>query len=261
MRFNQITLLASPNFWSAIRGLISWRKRVFVALLTVTCSLLATFIGPSSALLLIPVVRTDWSAGGTEFWLSGNETTLWPNTLDSSSAGGQECLTPTADMIYAETLNNSGCIWYWTPSLSQYAKDLHFNVDIYNVTVFDTGSARELQRRSSGDTWALSSMAHIARMAWAIGSQWLGAALYANENWSRLRTGSTYLNRARTGTVTKVHSLIPAVRTRCNTYDPAYFNSTDILAVRRNQGFVSPSQAYMTLVSYNAAVQFRFGCQ
>ena len=234
MNFNQITLLASPAFWSGIRGLISWRKRILVALLTVTCCFVATFMGPAAALLLIPVVRTDWPAGGTPFWFRGNESTLWPDTLDSSSTGGQECLTPTADTVYAETMNNSGCIWYWTSSLSQYAKDLHFDTDIYNVTVFDTNTARESQRRQSGDTWALSSMAHIARMAWAIGQQWRGAAFYANENWNRLSTGSSYLFRARAGTVTKVHSLIPAVRTKCLVYEPADFNSTEVFAVCRN---------------------------
>ncbi|MCJ1401737.1 hypothetical protein MMC11_004954 [Xylographa trunciseda] len=225
-----VTLLASPSFWSGIRGLKSWRKRILVTLLIVACCLLATLIGPSSALLLIPIVRTDWPAGGTPFWLSGNESTLWPDTLDSSSIGGQECLTPTADKIYAETLNNSGCIWYWTPGLSQYAKDLHFDTTIYNVTVFDPLTARAVQRRSSGDTWALSSMAHIARMAWAIGLQWRDAAFFANENWSRFRTGNSFLFRERTGTVTKVHSPIPAVRTKCGVYGPADFNSTAVFA-------------------------------
>ncbi|MCJ1394327.1 hypothetical protein MMC18_007205 [Xylographa bjoerkii] len=229
-KLHNVTFLASPEFWSGIRGLESWRKRILVTLLTVICCLSATLIGPSSALLLIPVVRTDWPAGGTLFWLSGNESTLWPDTLDSSSIGGQECLTPTADEIYAETLNNSGCIWYWTPGLSQYAKELHFNVNIFNVTVFDTVTAREMQRRSSGDTWALSNMAHIARMAWAIGLQWRDAALSANENWSRFSTGSSFAFRERTGTVTKVHSPIPAVRTKCGVYGPADFNSTDVFA-------------------------------
>ena len=231
MKFNDVTLLASPAFWSGIRGLNSWRKKILVTLLIVICCLLATFLGPSSALLLIPVVRTDWAAGGTLFWLSGNTSTLWPDTLDFSSIGGQECLMPTADKIYAENLNNSGCIWYWTSGLTQYTKDLHFGTGIFNVTVFDAIAAREVQRRPSGDTWALSSMAHIARMALAIGMQWIDAALFANENWSPLRTGRSFLFRQRSGTVTKVHSPVPAVRTKCGVYEPADFNSTAVFAV------------------------------
>ncbi|MCJ1416346.1 hypothetical protein MMC32_002681 [Xylographa parallela] len=229
-RFNDALLLASPTFWTGIRGLKSWRKRIFMTSLIVTCFFLATFLGPSSALLLIPVIRTDWPAGGTQFWLSGNESILWPDTLDSSSIGGQDCLTPTAEKIYAMDLNNSGCIWYWTAGLSQYAKELHFDIGVYNVTVFDPIAAREMQRRSSGDTWALSSMAHISRMAFAISLQWLSAAVFANDNWSSVRTGSNYLHRERTGTVSKVHSQIPAVRTSCGVYEPADFNSSEFFS-------------------------------
>jgi hypothetical protein len=227
LKFNSIMYICSQTFWVGIHGFTSWRRRILVACLTISCCLLTTFIGPSSALLAIPVYRTNWPAGGTQFWLSGNESVLWPDVLDSSSVGGQDCLNPSASMIYSDLLNKTGCIWSWTSGLTQYAKDGHFDTHSYNITVYDGIAMRELQRRPSGDTWVLASMVNIAWMSSAISQRWLDVVLFATTNWTPLSSYSRYYFRERTGTVARVRSQIPAVRTDCGYYGPADFNSTD----------------------------------
>ena len=236
MQFNDIRFLASPTFWSGIQGLKSWKQRLPTTLLIIICCLAATFIGPSSALLLIPATRTNWPAGGTQFWLRGNASSLWPETLDLSSVGGQDCLHAMPNLIYLDSLNNSGCIWYWTPSLTQFAKDSHFQTLTYNVTIYDGIAEREAQRRNSGDTWALSSMAHIARFSWAISLKWIDSAYYASRAWSILSQYSRLYFRERTGTISRVHSAIPAVRTSCTPWAQANFTDPNVvISVSRTQ--------------------------
>ena len=134
------------------------------------CCLLTTLIGPSSALLAIPVYRSNWPAGGTDFWVPGNESLLWPDNLGASSTG-VECQNPGQDVIYAMLPTMSHCIWYWTPGLTHWAKAAHFDANSYNITVYEGFADHQIQRRNSGDCWALASMAHVARISSLIGEK------------------------------------------------------------------------------------------
>ena len=95
-RFTNPMFLLSPMFWYGVRGLQTRLRKLSVALMMIAATLIALFIGPSSAVLVIPTIG-EWPAGGTSFWMSGNASELWPLTLNVASVGGNTCLNATED--------------------------------------------------------------------------------------------------------------------------------------------------------------------
>ena len=231
IRFTDPTFMVTSTFWLGLRGLKSWRKRIFVGIVLLSATLIAVFIGPSSALLLIPVTRPDWPAGGTLFWLSGNQSELWPLKLDSGSVGGNSCLDPLEEQIYGDILEMSGCIWYETAMIEEHVKDSHFSVTEDNITITDGMAMRELQRRGDGGGFIVGSMAHVARMSQAIGSMWVNALTWAAHDLSLFDSRKNYFNRERGGSVATVESLIPAVRTHLEVTSPVDFSNASLFKV------------------------------
>ncbi|KAF2687074.1 hypothetical protein K458DRAFT_385896 [Lentithecium fluviatile CBS 122367] len=69
------------------------RSRVFLCLVVVSCTLLATTVRPASALLFIPTQR--WVASArTDFCIRGTPNMLWPAVLGANdTAGGKKLVT------------------------------------------------------------------------------------------------------------------------------------------------------------------------
>lgn len=94
-------------------------KRVLLALLIVTCSLVALFIGPSSAVLMIPTYFTAWPAGGARFWLNGD---LSPQTFDVDLVRDAQCIRQgnSSALPNATDWTYSSCPWAGYTGLSQF---------------------------------------------------------------------------------------------------------------------------------------------
>lgn len=88
-----LNYLWSQEFWSVLTEL-SWNKRRLVlCLFIVGCCVLASVVGPASALLLIP--SAAWQeTGRTEYYLGGDEAELWPQRLSKDFVGPEGCLEP-----------------------------------------------------------------------------------------------------------------------------------------------------------------------
>ena len=184
------------------------------------------FAGPSSALLMIPNIEPTWPAGGADFWLIGNDSLLWPSKLDSSSVGGLPCLNPAAEMLSDGALNSSGCIWYSTSTLAQAFQAWHFNI-FSNLTIIETTYKRTVGCISSNnnfpDTWAISTNAAIGLLSDKLVDFWQEAIGHAPITRKRTSSYHNFFYRIPEGTIVRVQTKLPAVRTRCLLHD----NSTD----------------------------------
>ena len=78
LQINQVSYLWSMEFWGSVNSGILPLRRKLALLAVVTFSfVLATAVGPSSAILLIP--RLDfWPAGSTHVWINATFDELWP---------------------------------------------------------------------------------------------------------------------------------------------------------------------------------------
>ena len=112
LTFTSLFYLVSPSFWSGIGAFGSKSTRIRIAFLLMSCGLLANFIGPSSALLLIPTNDSKWAAGGLRFRTHQNVSQIWPDELNASHIGGHDCSDPDDDVINVTGGNYSKCIWY-----------------------------------------------------------------------------------------------------------------------------------------------------
>ena len=78
LQITQVSYLWSMEFWGSVNSGALPIRRKLVLLAVVTLSfILATAVGPSSAILLIP--RLDfWPAGSTHVWINATFDELWP---------------------------------------------------------------------------------------------------------------------------------------------------------------------------------------
>lgn len=233
--FKDFSYFWSPSFWYSSKAITSRRRKWMLLGILVVSGLIATFAGPSSALLMIPVVRSSWPGGGTTFWLVGDKDSLWPPTLNATSVGGTFCLNPTAEMLDQAILNTSGCIWYSTSNIGQALQAWHLNDGIRNLTIVDGSYERSVGYLASTndyyDTWALSTNAAVGIWSNQLANGWEGAIFNAPIAQS---IGPYYgiKYRERESTIARIQTPLPVVRSKCNYYGPAYFNNTGDLEAR-----------------------------
>ena len=102
-QFASLSYFWSPDFWGSFSpksGFQRRRKILLFGLLSVTGGI-ATFAGPSTAVLLIPRVQ-DWQAGGSEFYLPGLSTEIWPDRLTfNPNEHNAVCALPNATSLVA----------------------------------------------------------------------------------------------------------------------------------------------------------------
>ncbi|KAI4268412.1 MAG: hypothetical protein L6R38_007850 [Xanthoria sp. 2 TBL-2021] len=83
LQLTQISYLWSMELWGIASAKIPLRRRLGVMSMIIIAVLLASTVGPSSAILLIPNL-SYWPAGSTHIWLNTTAADLWPSRLDGS---------------------------------------------------------------------------------------------------------------------------------------------------------------------------------
>jgi hypothetical protein len=92
--FTSINFFWSPEFISAFRSKSSIAKQKWLLLLLIVSTILASTVGPSSAVLFVP--SQAWSnVGGTQYYLKGTQDQLWPMQLTINNTGGTACRAGT----------------------------------------------------------------------------------------------------------------------------------------------------------------------
>ena len=245
LTFTSLFHLVSPSFWSGIGALDSKSTRIGIAFLLMSCGLLANFIGPSAALLLIPTNNSQWKAGGLRFRTHQIASQIWPVELNASHIGGLDCTDPGDDEINTTSGNYSRCIWYAATMLgASINDDLPPNG---NLTVDDR---KMFWRYVSWSTYATSSLFPI-RWSWSSmsiadvitgllfvnwglavnGTKAVNEAYVENATipWSFWNKYSRYLYRDPWGTRAELSGMLgPIVRASCRGHWRD-FNNTDPL--------------------------------
>lgn len=208
-------------------------RKVAMTLLVLACGFLAAVVGPSTALLIVPSIENSWPAGGTDFWLVGTDDTLWPDRLNVSHAGGDDCLYPNDTQITTAPLYMSSCSWAGYTQLAEGLKNRHFDWQS-NITFNDGVIKRQFTRHQSGadlsvaDTWVLGTHVPTARISRLIADEWVLACKNAS---STKRYGSNRnLKNATQGLGTAVvDSWLPVSRVTCWTGDGYNLSSTEVV--------------------------------
>jgi hypothetical protein len=100
-----------------------WTRFIFAAMVLIS-SLIALFVGPSAALLMIPTTYTAWPAGGADFWMNEG---LFPTSFDINLLGNENgtCTGSAVDLSAAlpGDWRYADCPWagwtYLSESLAQ----------------------------------------------------------------------------------------------------------------------------------------------
>lgn len=223
-RFTEMEYLISPEFRFGLAGFAHRRERLLFGLFILTSSLISLFAGPSAALLLIPIQRSNWPAGGASFWLAGDDNSLWPSKLTASSIGEAECEYPNMQSLNTEALNSSGCIWAGYSSLAEAFKQRNLDSDI-DLIVDDGVLKRDFVIRSSpevAETWVLAVHMAVGVLSKNAAEAWYDAL----KGISRSSWHQTLRYRIHNQTVGSVQSWVPAVRTSCDATHPIFYNSS-----------------------------------
>ncbi|KAI4269455.1 MAG: hypothetical protein LQ337_007268 [Flavoplaca oasis] len=83
LQLTQISYLWSMELWGIASSKIPLLRRLSVMTMIIIAVLLASTVGPSSAILLIPNLN-HWPAGSTHIWLNSTASEMWPSRLDGS---------------------------------------------------------------------------------------------------------------------------------------------------------------------------------
>lgn len=221
-RFSQIQYLFSSEFQAGWRSITTHRDRLLFLLLLVSCSAVALFVGPSSAILMIPTWYTDWPAAGASFWLNGN---LSPSTLDNRSILNDECFEyyGNNNTLLAMNWTYASCPWAAYPYFDRifdqpsYGASHHITYDyisfVQDLSIdwtdgFDITWALETVR-----TWAVASNIAIAAFSRHVSGVNWPAALWSSIGRRDLR--NHYVFALQNGTKATVEADIPVVRTQC----------------------------------------------
>ena len=84
LQLTQVSYLWSMELWGIALSSIPIRRKFCIMLVIIIAVLLASTVGPSSAILLIPNL-SYWPAGNTHIWLNITANDLWPTRLDGTS--------------------------------------------------------------------------------------------------------------------------------------------------------------------------------
>lgn len=216
--FSHITYLMSHEFWSAVWvPTMQLHRRVLFVLALALSTILATLIGPTTAILLQPRLEW-WPAGGTDVWIDTTQDALYPRVINSSSiirGSGYNC----------ETSDHEDCLAGGWQGLAKWLNTFQFNDqggDSFipssgiTITVRETQSEPLFGMRSKNDdsltsqTWMFVANVALSR---AFGSSiflWYGAAQESQ------RRGETNFASYKDASYSMI-GRSPGVATRCNT--------------------------------------------
>ncbi|KAI4239729.1 MAG: hypothetical protein L6R40_005474 [Gallowayella cf. fulva] len=83
LQLTQVSYLWSMELWGIASSKIPLHRRLVVMTVIIVAVSLASTVGPSSAILLIPNL-SYWPAGSTHIWINITASDLWPSRLDGS---------------------------------------------------------------------------------------------------------------------------------------------------------------------------------
>ncbi|KAL8692361.1 MAG: hypothetical protein Q9218_002612 [Villophora microphyllina] len=144
LQLTQISYLWSMELWGIASAKIPWKRKVAVMTFIIVAVLLASTVGPSSAILLIPNLNY-WPAGSTHIWMNVTAPDLWPSRLDGSNLPAYCSQAPNASNVCPSSEWQS-ISDYLSLANGKIPPDLRgpFVVSPYSVQLTGQGSLRQL---------------------------------------------------------------------------------------------------------------------
>ncbi|KAL8711693.1 MAG: hypothetical protein Q9220_003864 [cf. Caloplaca sp. 1 TL-2023] len=144
LQLTQLSYLWSMELWGIASSNIPLRRRLGIMVIIIITVSLASTVGPSSAILLIPNL-SYWPAGSTHIWINTTADNLWPSRLDGSMLPASCSQAPNVSSI---------CPASEWQSISQYLSLANgiippsflgpYTVSPYSVQLTGQGSLRQL---------------------------------------------------------------------------------------------------------------------
>lgn len=217
-RFQEPSFWFSPDLWFGRKEIESLRKKILMFSLVLTCTLLAVFSGPSSAVLMIPQWFTDWPGGGATFHIIGNNSTIWPDELLQGEPCGR---TQSQDGPLALVgLINDTCATSSTAAITQALQGWTFKDRYFPIEVTDGLVRRKITINLYGpngpDTWAITPQLAPCVFSRVLSYNWRFRAILSHMTDSIFSGYAKYRYRKRDATVAVMKSQIPVVRVSCN---------------------------------------------
>lgn len=181
--FTDLSYFWSPEFYSGSIAFKSKMARCLCIVALVGAGVITVLAGPSTAVLLIPSTRTDWQAGGLNFWLNGSTADLWPTRLTRDHVGGDHCVLPSQSQVLSESLADTGCIWGGHNQIYQYYRGIHGHWG-YKVDIND-GLVSRIHNMVGHYASALDSSSVVESMAAASSAAIALAQVRASDAWSQ----------------------------------------------------------------------------
>ena len=237
--FTSLSYFWSADFWCSFSSQIGfWRKSRLYGLLLLT-GFIATFAGPSCAVLLIPRIQ-DWPSGGSEFYLQNSTEELWPESL-SFDPNGPEAFCTLSNATYFPGCPSSG---YWAlrdwmqghlysstkittapPGVSKYnCRELYLFRGSHTIVpdIVMTGNGRNRACETSYSTVHLATAVTQEQIA----RDWVQAVEDIPYTASRITEGEfKYWASLKTSTKARV----PTVRVACSEDQQTTASDTDLM--------------------------------
>ncbi|KAF4956006.1 hypothetical protein FGADI_4179 [Fusarium gaditjirri] len=230
--FSSISYLVSPEFLGGLKQ--SWgqpmsprdkfKRRGFVVLIIVGC-LLALLAAPATAALMIPRVK-DWNIGGGIYWLTGENNTLWPTSIDAEYYAGVDCTTDASPFI------NQQCPSAGYMPLFHHFDNwwiLHANAidhEVLDPFIRKTLYTRPAQIREA-NTWAYTTHQATAILQDAVRGIHFNAVEHLSREFPSQKPFADHLKLASHQRY-EVETHVPAARVLCNAHDIMDLNGNDL---------------------------------
>lgn len=220
-RFQEASFWFSPDLWFGRKGIKSLRKKILMFSLVLTCTLLAVFSGPSSAVLMIPQWFTDWSGGGATFQIIGDTRTIWPDDLLNAEPCGR-AKSQDGPLALLGLINDT-CATSSTAAIAQALQGGMFGDVYYPIEVTDGLIRRKITINLNGpngpDTWAITPQLAPCVVSRVLSFIWRFGAIRSRMTDSVFSGYAKYRYRKREATMAVMESQVPVVRVSCSMHN------------------------------------------
>lgn len=220
-RFGDARYLFTRDFLAGCSGFKRWRTRILFAALILVCCIIGLFVGPASAVLIIPQYYESWPAGGASFWADGD---LFPAVLHVSDDMKDRCDPAFNGTLSTVDDSTTSCPWAgyhqlkaeFTQRTLSVEHSLSYNVDTFRQSLaIDWDFRPAFIHKHTARVWVTASNIAIASLSRFISQVSWTSALWAAKETQTGGYFSSLQYRDRGETTAVVRSKMPLVRAQC----------------------------------------------
>lgn len=248
VRFSDASYLLTHDFRAGWSGFKRVRTRILFCILIVACSVIGLFVGPASALLIIPEYYDNWPAGGASFWLHGD---LFPSVIEVDNRLRENCrlikanesllLVPNEDLTFCPWAGYHALTAELMQRVLSVEHDLSYTVGTFRQQLsIDWDLRSAFYHKHSARVWvtatniAIGSFSrYISQVSWTM-AMWLAKETQPGNYLASLKY------RDRGETTATVEGKMPLVRAQCFLVEDWSVPDAALVTVLTNKSTVLP---------------------